>query len=122
MNPRIAVCGLFIAAASAAPVAAQVLVPAPPDSPAVSTPATPSAPPSIELVMARATAYVRRFEKDFAGIVAEEKYEQISRQGGRFDQYGSIHHDADKRRVFRSDLLLVKPETSNTWLQFRDVF
>ena len=76
----------------------------------------------LRMVMQRAMAYVKRYEKDFAGIVAEEKYEQISRQGGRFDQFGSIHHDAEKRRVFRSDLLLVKPEGAQSWVQFRDVF
>ena len=121
MNHRIPFCALLFAAAAAASAGAQT--PAP-DAPAVPpAPAVPAVePPTIELVMARATAYVKRFEKDFAGIVAEEKYEQISRQGGRFDQFGSIHHDADKRRVFRSDLLLVKPETSESWLQFRDVF
>ena len=125
MRPRIALCGFLLAAAFAARVAAQTPAPATPGSsaaPPTAAPANPPSPPSIEQVMARATAYVKKFEKDFAGIVAEEKYEQISRAGGRFDQYGSIHHDADKRRVFRSDLLLVKPETSNSWLQFRDVF
>jgi hypothetical protein len=121
MNHRIPFCVLLFAAATAASVGAQT--PAP-DLPAVPAPAAAPAgpPPSIEQVMARATAYVKGYEKDFAGIVAEEKYDQISRLGGRFDQFGSMHHDAEKRRVFRSDLLLVKPEGSQSWVQFRDVF
>ncbi len=75
-----------------------------------------------DLVLARAALYIQRYEKQFASVVAEETYQQNSRQGGRFDQFGSIRHDPAKRRVFKSDLLLVRPEGASSWVQFRDVF
>ncbi len=109
MNFRILVSGVFVAAATAV---AGAQAPAPTSAPET----------SIDMVLARAAAYVDKYEKDFAGVVAEEKYDQNSRQGGRFDQFGSIRHDTDKRRVFRSDLLLVRPEGAPSWTQFRDVF
>lgn len=101
-------CFVLIVAAAAAGVAAQAT--------------TPALEPSIDLVLARAAVYIQRYEKGFAGVVAEETYDQIARQGGRFDQFGSIHHDAAKHRVFKSDLLLVRPEGAGGWVQFRDVF
>jgi hypothetical protein len=107
MNPRILACGVLVAAATAV-AGAQAPATAPETS--------------IDMVLARAAAYVQKYEQDFEGVVAEEKYDQNSRQGGRFDQFGSIRHDTDKRRVFRSDLLLVRPEGAASWLQFRDVF
>ena len=109
MKVRLLACGVVIAAAAAVG-AAQGSAP-----PAADT-------PTLDIVLSRAGKYVLNYEKDFAGIVAEERYEQTSRQGGRFDQFGSIRHDTAKRRVFRSDLLLVRPEGADSWLQFRDVF
>ncbi|MCC7416611.1 MAG: hypothetical protein IT176_05660 [Acidobacteria bacterium] len=105
MWPRLLVCGLLMAGSAAgaqAPPAAN--------------------PPALDVVLARAADYVERYEKEFAGVVAEERYEQNARQGGRFDQFGRIRYDSDKRRVFRSDLLLVRPEGADSWLQFRDIF
>jgi hypothetical protein len=109
MKARFLACGVLIAAAAAV-VAAQGPAPAAADQ------------PTLDVILMRAGKYVQNYEKDFAGIVAEERYEQTSRQGGRFDQFGSIRHDTAKRRVFRSDLLLVRPEGADSWLQFRDVF
>src|SRR5688500_7140276 len=108
MKARFLPCGVLIAA-STVMVAAQATAPAPGDE-------------TLDVVLMRAGKYVQNYEKDFAGIDAEERYEQTSRQGGRFDQFGSIRHDTAKRRIFRSDLLLVRPEGAGTWLQFRDVF
>ena len=109
MRPQILVCALLL---TTAPVSAA----------GQNQGAPPAPPPSLEVVLARAADYVAKYEQDFAGIVAEERYVQSSRQGGRFDQYGSIRNDTEKRRVFRSDLLLVRPEGAETWIQFRDVF
>lgn len=75
-----------------------------------------------DLVLARAALYVQRYEDRFSHIVAQETYEQDARAGGRFDQYGSMRRDRAKRRVFKSDLLLVRPEGASSWTQFRDVF
>jgi hypothetical protein len=105
MSLRILACGTLIAAATA-----------------IGSTQAPAGAPSLDLVLSRAAAYVQQYEKEFAGVVAEERYEQSSKQGGRFDQFGSIRHDTAKRRVFRSDLLLVRPEGASSWLQFRDVF
>ena len=139
MTLRILVCGIVIAviAAAAIPAAAQMPDAQAPDTqapdaqaPAPYAPA-PQAPTSwppadaeatLDVVLARAARYIDEYEQTFAGVVAEERYEQISRQGGRFDQFGSIRHDTGKRRVFRSDLLLVRPEGARSWQQFRDVF
>jgi hypothetical protein len=109
MKARMLACGALVAAASVV-AAGHAQTPAP------------AGQPTLDVVLARAGKYVQNYEKDFAGVVAEERYEQTSRQGGRFDQFGSIRHDTAKRRVFRSDLLLVRPEGADTWLQFRDVF
>ena len=108
---RVRILAFSLLLATAAPARAdQNQAPAPPVE------------PTIDIVLARAAAYVTKYEEEFAGVVAEERYEQASRQGGRFDQFGSIRHDTEKRRVFRSDLLLVRPEGAETWIQFRDVF
>lgn len=98
-----------------------VLMPAAALSGAVQSRA-PSQDTTTDLVLARASLYIQRYEKQFASVVAEETYEQTSRQGGRFDQFGSIRHERGKRRVFKSDLLLVRPEGAGSWVQFRDVF
>lgn len=133
MGYRSLVFACMMAAVAAAGLAAQTEAPAPAQSPVpAASPSLESATPvpipkpasdlTIDIVLARAAAYVKRYEKDFGGVVAEERYEQDSRQGGRFDQFGSIHHDAGKHRVLRSDLLLVRPEGADSWQQFRDVF
>jgi hypothetical protein len=107
MRFRALACGVMVVVASAG-MAAQSI--------------TAADPPTLDVVLTRAADYVQKYEKDLAGVVAEEKYDQNSRQGGRFDQFGSIRHDTEKRRVFRSDLLLVLPEGASAWVQFRDVF
>ena len=73
--------------------------------------------PSIEVVLARAAAYVGRYQARLAGIVAEEHYRQnvlgTQRRGGT---------QLLEFRELRSDLLLVKTGNGDSWLQFRDVF
>jgi hypothetical protein len=69
-------------------------------------------------ILHRAGAYVEDFQRQLSGIVAEETYVQeivptlgMNARGERL-----------QRRRLRSDLLLVRPEGSVTWVQFRDVF
>lgn len=73
--------------------------------------------PSLEVVLARAAAYVTSYQTGLAGIVAEEHYRQnvlgTQRRGGT---------QLREFRDLRSDLLLVKPGSDGGWLQFRDVF
>ena len=72
--------------------------------------------PSLDVVLARAAAYVADYQKRLQGIVAEELYIQNytrTTRAGRLAREG---------RQLRSDLLLVKVEGAERWLQFRDVF
>lgn len=75
---------------------------------------------SLEQVLTRAGAYVEHFEHQLSGIVAEETYlqEVIPRLG----MNASTNPRQFQRRRLRSDLLLLRPEQSVTWVQFRDVF
>jgi hypothetical protein len=62
-------------------------------------------------VLTRAAAYVARFERDLATIIAEERYVQDV-VGGRTPEH----------RELTSDVLLLRPSGSNSYVQFRDVF
>ena len=98
MRARLATA--LILAATSASLAAQ---------PAASAgPGTPSGPPELKAVLARAAAYVEDFRERLSGIVAEESYVQQEIPG--------------LRREVRSDLLLVRSEAFPRWLQFRDTF
>jgi hypothetical protein len=73
--------------------------------------------PTLDLVLARAAAYVADYQKRLQGIVAEELYIQnlttTTRSRARFYREG---------RQLRSDVLLVKLGSDDWWMQFRDVF
>jgi hypothetical protein len=64
--------------------------------------------PSVNTILDRAAAYVRDFQRQLSGIVAEETYTQQEIPGSR--------------REMHSDLLLVRPAGLDRWLPFRDVF
>ncbi len=73
--------------------------------------------PTLDVVLARAAAYVTSYHSRLSGIVAEEHYRQ--------NVLGSQRRGGPQLREFRelrSDLLLVKTGNGDTWLQFRDVF
>ncbi len=79
--------------------------------------------PSIAVVLERAGEYVTSFQRQLSGVVAEETYVQDVRDpipSGTVPRApmrgGPIH------RELKSDLLLVKPEKADRWIQFRDVF
>ena len=66
-------------------------------------------------VLQRAAAYVAEFEVRLSSIVAEEAYVQdwssVGPKGKTF-----------ARRELRSDLVLMKPASAESWAEFRDVF
>ena len=72
--------------------------------------------PPLDVVLARAAAYVSDYQKQLVGIVAEEHYRQnvqsTTRAGRNTRQF----------RELRSDVLMVKLPDEERWLQFRDVF
>jgi hypothetical protein len=82
---------------------------------------TAPAPPPLPLVLSKAANYVELYASRLSGLVMEESYvqdvEQINRFGYRMNTRGGVSH-----RQLKSDLLLVRPEGSDAWMQFRDVF
>lgn len=86
-------------------------------APRAQTPATWSLP----AVLSRAATYVDAYAERFVGMVVEESYVQdvitLNRFGYRVNlSKGPIH------RTLKSDLLLVRPDGTDAWMQFRDVF
>lgn len=74
-------------------------------------------PPTLPQVVARAGEYVRAFERQLSSIVAEETYlQEYTHRRGRSRELQT------DRRELRSDLLLMRPEGDQNWVQFRDVF
>ena len=74
--------------------------------------------PSLEVVLARAAAYVDALHRQLTGIVAEESYSQEARTTGRTSSGAAI----TKRVRLTSDFLLVRPRESDRYVEFRDVF
>jgi hypothetical protein len=74
---------------------------------------------SLSEVLARAGAYVEEFQRQLSGIVAEETYLQEVVPVLGMNAIGRMRF---QRRRLRSDLLLLRPEGSISWVQFRDVF
>jgi hypothetical protein len=72
-------------------------------------------------VLARASGYVRDFEAHLAGIVAEEHYVQDSIPATTYIP-GAPRTNTRQHRELSSDLLLVRPQGADRWVQFRDVF
>jgi hypothetical protein len=89
--------------------------------------------PTIDVVLARAGVYVTEFQRQFSGIVAEERYVQDVKAVGRrpgCPPAGTLAATVvcpeslvnPLRSQLRSDLLLVKAGAAGEWLQYRDVF
>ena len=72
--------------------------------------------PSLENVLQRAAAYVAEFSQQLSGIVAEETYTQQVRELTTRSSAVALE------RLLRSDLLLVRPDSSDRYIEFRDVF
>jgi len=76
--------------------------------------------PALRDVLARAGAYVAEFQRQLSGVVSEEYYVQDTRPG--LQQSMRLTVPTVSHRELKSDLLLVKPDGTDRWIQFRDVF
>jgi hypothetical protein len=70
-------------------------------------------------VLARAGSYVAEFHRQLARLVAEERYTQTWETIWSGRRSGTTRQG---ERVLLSDLILVKPQGADDWLQYRDVF
>jgi hypothetical protein len=77
--------------------------------------------PTLAEVLERAGAYVTAFQRQLSGVVTEESYVQDVTEAAGFS-LRSTRRSAVTHRVLKSDLLLVKPQGAERWIQFRDVF
>jgi hypothetical protein len=85
---------------------------------ALALPAAIGAVDTVEAVVARASVYVEGYQKDFALVVSEERYEQEVRYPAPALTRG---RDLIQKTVLRSDFLLVR-DPGGMWVPFRDVF
>lgn len=74
--------------------------------------------PTLWSVMVRATAYVEELHARLAGVVMEERYEQRAMPLPTFHVIGN----EERRVTLLSDYLLVRPDGSERYFGFRDVF
>src|SRR5262249_31002493 len=92
------------------------LLAAPPRAQELAAPPVP-----LNILLSKAATYVGRYAAHLSGLVMEEAYvqdvEQLNRFGYRMNTRGGVSH-----RQLKSDLLLVRPEGTDAWMQFRDVF
>jgi hypothetical protein len=84
------------------------------------TPVTLRAQDPVATVIARAGEYVESYQRNFAMVVSEERYEQEVRYPGPPNARGGSR-DLTTRTILRSDFLLVR-NSEGGWLPFRDVF
>jgi hypothetical protein len=87
-------------------------------------------PPAMDVLLAKATESVSKYEKAFSLLVSEEHYVQEVRRPinpgtnlSRTNPGGGISGgDVVRRQVLRSDYLLVQLGDGAGWMPFRDVF
>jgi hypothetical protein len=75
-------------------------------------------PPSFEDVLKRAASYVARFHEQLSEIVAEETYWQNVVNTSRFTNTMLLQ----PARTLRSDLILVRSDEAQKFVELRDVF
>lgn len=87
------------------------------------------APVTLDVLLDRAADYIVSFTHDFANVVAEERYlqqvtgrAQISAPAGRGSASVVGTASGWQRRELVSDYLLVKLDSANAYVPFRDVF
>jgi hypothetical protein len=73
---------------------------------------------TLKQVLVRAGDYVREFQRQLSSTVSEETYFQEVVPIVAPDANANVRYE---RRQLRSNLLLLRPENSITWVQFRDV-
>ena len=80
--------------------------------------------PSLASALAAAGQYVVEFRDRLSGIVAEERYRQRASTPqnvrGAFERQSQRRQN--HRRELRSDFLLVRPENTDRFVEYRDVF
>src|SRR5262245_1489566 len=75
---------------------------------------------TLAVVLKLTAAYVAEYQARLAGIVAEEIYSQsVTRM---FPAAGQRMPPTPQQRALKSDVLLVRSEGEDRWVQFRDVF
>lgn len=74
--------------------------------------------PPMNVLLARAAAYLVEYEKLLATVVSEERYLQVAR-GARTSQFAMV--SSGGRRELRSDVISAA-DTGHAWMSFRDVF
>jgi hypothetical protein len=72
-------------------------------------------------VLFRAGTYVTAFQRQLSGVVAEETYVQDVHDPPVLTPRPQLRAGIGHREL-KSDLLLVKPDKADRWIQFRDVF
>ena len=90
--------------------------------------AQPAEPPDLRTVMARAGAYVAKYQQDFSLLLADERYLQEVRSAekratGDAKQASGAAGTTTERRVLVSEFALVRVQDADRalWLAFRDV-
>lgn len=81
--------------------------------------AQPASAPTLAQVLKLTAAYVADYQTKLAGIVAEEQYSQSVVRMSVRDRGAPM---PAQHRALKSDLLLVRPQGEDRWMQFRDVF
>jgi hypothetical protein len=75
----------------------------------------------IAAVLSRAASYIDRYGDQLTGLVVEESYVQDVVMVNRFG-YRVTPPKGPTHRTLKSDLLLIRPSGTDTWVQFRDVY
>jgi formylglycine-generating enzyme required for sulfatase activity len=98
-------------------------------APAAARQAPPPEPVTLDVLLDRGADYVASFTQSFSNVVAEERYlqqvsgrAQVSTSGGRGTAAAIATSSGWQRRELVSDYLLVKLNSGNSWIPFRDVF
>jgi hypothetical protein len=76
---------------------------------------------TLEAVVERAGRYVTDFQRLLSGVVSEETYQQDVHDPATLGPRPALRIGVMHREL-KSDLLLVRPQGADRWVQFRDVF
>ena len=86
-------------------------------------PASAQTPPPLTPLLDRASTYVSGFMREFATVVAEERYVQDARSGADVERLSGMRVEGAPRHAdLLSDLLFVTADAASGWLTFRDVY
>ena len=86
-------------------------------------PASAQTPAPLTSLLDRASTYVSGFMREFAMVVAEERYVQDARSGADIERLSGMGVEGAPRHAeLLSDLLFVTADATSGWLTFRDVY